>query len=161
MRDYIHIILWGCGLAVALALLGFLLVKFSLVTRKNSKRSTVLTASLVAAVTLWVLDHSSFSMGRPILDKVILFFVLWFSCFFVYWFGVAMGFKRNGHAHDFGESSILSMQYLDSHMINGSEAYFQETEIFANPTDSAGSDSSAPAAKDKKAVHIPVSRHNG
>ena len=161
MRDYIHFILWGCGLTVALALLGFLLVKLGLVTRKTSKRSAVLTASLSAAVILWVLDHSSFSLGRPILDKVILFFVLWFSCFFVYWFGVAIGLKKNGHAQDFGESSILSMQYLDSHMPDSADAYFQETEIFVNPTDPAGSDSSASVTKDKKAVHIPVSRHNG
>ena len=168
MLNTLNTILLGCGLAVMLSLFGFLLVRFGFVTRKTSKRSAVLTASLAAAIALWLLDHSSLALGRPILDKVILFFVLWFSCFFIYWLGVAQGLKtnahRHGHEHDFGDSSILSMQYLETRMHDGEGGHpnFQETEILVvNPSAPVGTESSAPSPNGKNVIHIPVKRQNG
>jgi hypothetical protein len=96
--------------------------------------------------------------------------VLWFICFFLFWVGVATGLKMFGpkQQHDFGESSILSMQFLESRMIDGyvppdeHDQSFMATEVLEGQAPKqAGTDSKTPAQEGKKVVHIPVKRLKG
>lgn len=106
-----------CGLALALLSLGGGLAWLGLITHKNSKRSAVSVASLAAVLALWLAQHSHFFMQNSVFDSIALLCVLWFVCFLLFWAGVTSGMKMSKHHHqDFGESSILSMQYPESRM---------------------------------------------
>ncbi len=164
MRAIVNLSLWGIFFALALAMIGFWLVWVGAISRKNSKRHTALAATLAAAAGLWLAERSSFALGRTGFDLVTLFFVLWFSCFFLFWAGIATGLKtfghHHGHSHDFGESSILSMQYLESRMYNphdGPPPNFQETEILlgARPAGAATANPST-SAQGKDVSHSSV-----
>lgn len=117
---WLPILVSSC-LALALVLAGLSLAFLGLITHKNSKRTTVLAASLAAAVALWLAQRSHLFIENSALDSVALLCVLWFGCFLLFWTGVIGGIKMtNHHHHDFGESSILSMQYLESRMVEQS-----------------------------------------
>lgn len=97
-------------------LAGFFLVRFGLVTRKSSKRITLLASVLMAAGGLWLTEDSKIALKQTLLDSVAFFVVLGLACFSLFWVGVVAGLKIFGDRYEpeFGESSILSMQYLDS-----------------------------------------------
>lgn len=128
-------LLIGCGFAALLALFGFLLTVFGPIDHKNSKRYTVFAASLAAAMALWLVQRSHLVQNNSIFDMTVLLLILWFSCLFVFWLGVVQGIKLTGHHADFGESSILSMQYMESRMVETDQAHhatdmdFQPTEL--------------------------------
>ncbi len=135
--------LWACGFAVAVVLAGFLLARGGAITGKNSKRMSLLAATLLAAFGLWLVVLSSLVMQQSMLDLLVWYAVLVFGCFALFWVGVVGGLKfyNFSHEQDFGESSILSMQYLDSQMLLSPDDQnwtFRETEIFA-PQGSANS----------------------
>lgn len=106
----------GIGITGCTALLGFLLTVFGPITYKNSKKYTIYIASLTAVSTLWLVQRSHLALGNSIFDVFALLLILWFFCFFLFWAGVVRGMKFVGHHHDFGDSSILSMQYMESRM---------------------------------------------
>ena len=118
MKRSLSIYLWGCLLAMLLALVGFLLVRFGIVNRKNSKRIAAMASVLVAGGGVWLADDLRLVLMQTALDAVALFVALGFGCLALFWVGVVTGFRQFGHLfdQDFGESSILSMQYLDSSM---------------------------------------------
>jgi hypothetical protein len=116
-------------------LAGFLLARGGAITRKNSKRMTLLASTLAAAFGLWLVVASSLLMQQSLLDLLVWYVVLVFACFALFWLGVVAGLKVHvsSHEQDFGESSILSMQYLDSQMLLSPDDQnwtFHETEIF-------------------------------
>ncbi|MEI8030539.1 MAG: hypothetical protein WCH35_12235 [Comamonadaceae bacterium] len=167
MKANLSIYLWGCALALVLVLVGFVLVKFGVINSKNSGRKSTLAATLAAAIALWVIDRSHIVPEPAFFDVIILFAVLWFICFFLFWVGVAGSLKMFGpkHRHDFGESSILSMQFLESRMIDGyvppdkHDPNFLATEVLEGQAPSqAGSEIPTPSQEGKKVVHIPVKR---
>ncbi len=118
MKRNLSIYLWGCLLAMLVVVVGYLLVRFGIITRKNSKRMVVLASVLVAAGGVWLADDLKLVLRQTALDTVALFVALGFGCLALFWLGVVAGFRQFGHLfdQDFGESSILSMQFLDSGM---------------------------------------------
>jgi hypothetical protein len=170
MRANLSIFLWGCVLILALVSVGLVLVKFGVINSKNNKRKYSLAATLAASIALWLIDRSHLVPEPAFFDVVILFAVLWFICFFLFWAGVATSLKMFGpkHQHDFGESSILSMQFLESRMIDGyvppdePDQSFLATEVLEGQAPKqAGTDSKTPVQEGKKVVHIPVKRLKG
>jgi hypothetical protein len=172
MRGNLSTYLWGCVLTLVLIFAGIVLVRTGVINGKNSRRKTTLTATLAASLALWFISRSHLVAEPTMFDVVILFAVLWFICFFLFWVGVAFSLRffspKRGHEHDFVESSILSMQFLESRMLDGyvpqgeHDPSFPETESLAATTPSipeAGSPT--PPADGKKVVHIPVKRLNG
>ncbi len=116
MKRSLSIYLWGCLLAILIVLAGLLLVRLGLITAKNSKRMTLLASVLAAAAGVWLVDDSKQALKSTFLDAATLFAVLGVAFFALFWVGALAGLRMFGHQHgsDFGESSILSMQYLDS-----------------------------------------------
>jgi hypothetical protein len=167
MRGNLSIYLWGCAFITNLVLAGYLLARLNLITIKNSKRKASLASTLAAACGLWLTEHSKLVLEPTVMDVVAFFTVLWFACFFLFWAGVTFGFRRYGHkhGHDFGESSILSMQYLDSHVPvsdDDQHSNFRPTEIWLpEPPKPSSSQNADGVADDSKVVHIPVKRWNG
>jgi hypothetical protein len=167
MKANLSMYLWGCVLALVLALVGFTLVRFGVINSKNSRRKNTLTATLTASIALWLIERFRLVPEPAFFDVVILFAVLWFICFFLFWVGVAGSLKMFGpkHQHDFGESSILSMQFLESRMIDGyvppdeHDQSFLATEVLVGQApNQAGTESPTPPQEGKKVVHIPVKR---
>jgi hypothetical protein len=167
MRGNLSIYLWGCAFVINLVLIGFILARLHLITIKNSKRKASLASTLAAACGLWLTERSKLVLEPTIMDVVAFFTVLWFACFFLFWTGVTFGLKRHGHkhGHDFGDSSILSMQYLDSHMpVSDDDLHsnFHPTEIWLpEPHKASSGQGGGSAPDDSKVVHIPVKRWNG
>lgn len=123
------------GFAASLVVSAFAMVMFGLITQRHSKRATILAASLASAVALWLVQNSHYVLGNSALDVVVLYCALWFACFLLFWTGVITGIKLSGQHQEFGNSSILSMQYLDSRMVDphathgDQQADFQETIV--------------------------------
>jgi hypothetical protein len=170
MKGHLSIYLWGCFLALALVLVGFMFIKIGVISGKNSRRKTMLAATLASAFALWLIEGSRLVPAPAIFDLITLFIVLWFFCFFLFWVGVGTGLKIFGPKHqaDFAESSILSMQFLESRMLDGyvpqdeHDQSFPETEsLAAAPPSIPEAGSPTPPAEGKKVVHIPVKRLNG
>lgn len=169
MKGNLSIYLWGCFLALVLVLIGFVFIKIGVINGKNSRRKTTLAATLAATLVLWLINGSRLIPEPAFFDVVILFAVLWFFCFFLFWVGVGMGLKMFGpkQEHDFAESSILSMQFLESRMLDGyvpadeHDQSFPETESLDKAPLTPGADHLTPPADGKKIVHIPVKRLNG
>jgi hypothetical protein len=134
--------LWACGFTMAVVLAGFLLSKANAITSKNSKRVTLFASTLAAAFGLWLVVGASLVMQQSLLDLLVWYAVLVFGCFALFWVGVVAGLKIYGPSHeqDFGESSILSMQYLDSQMLLSPDDQnwtFKETEMFTSESPAA------------------------
>jgi hypothetical protein len=108
----------GLGIAIFMAVLSFLLVVFGPINPKNGKRYSLFAASLASVSLFWLIQRSHIALGNSFLDIFALLIILWFLCFFVFWAGVVRGIKFTGQHHDFGESSILSMQYMESRMVD-------------------------------------------
>jgi len=159
MKTSLSIYLWGCLLAMLVVLLGLVLVRFGLVTSKNSKRTTLLASLLAAGGCLWLMADSSFVQKQSFLDVLALYAVLIVACFALFWLGVVAGLRRFGHRHgqDFSESSILSMQYLDSDMnlVQAEHDWdFDATQVLS--TDVPNSSEPKPTLSDRTAGRNPV-----
>ncbi len=112
-------VLIAVGIAASLALMSFLLVLFGPINHKNGNRYSVFAASLSSVSLLWLVQRSHLTLGNSLFDISALLLILWFLCYFILWAGVTKGLKFAGHHHhDFGESSILSMQYMESRMVD-------------------------------------------
>lgn len=114
-----------CSVPLIVGLTGFLLVAFNVITTKNSVKYAVLMSMLFAATELWFAVHRRIDLGQGGFDLVILFFLLWFLTFFVFWLGMGFGLRKfsrtvHGQRHDFGDSSILSMQYEETRVADES-----------------------------------------
>jgi hypothetical protein len=110
-----------CSTPLIIGLTGFLLVAFGFITAKNSQKFAILISTLLASTEMWIASHFQIDLGQGSFDLLILFFVLWFSTFFVFWIGMVLGLRKfqrslHGQMHDFGHSSILSMQYVETRM---------------------------------------------
>ena len=118
MKRSLSIYLWGFLLAMLAVLVGFLLVRVGIVTRKNSKRIAVMASLLGAASGVWLADDLKLVLQQTFMDKAALFVALLTGFLALFWAGIVTGFRQFSHLHeqDFGESSILSMQFLDSGM---------------------------------------------
>jgi hypothetical protein len=124
-------VLLGIGIAICLALMSFLLVLFGPINHKNGNRYSVFAASLSSASLLWLIQRTHLALGNSLFDIFALLLVLWFSCFFLFWAGVTKGLKFTGHHHhDFGESSILSMQYMESRLVDHHQAHNEQENDF-------------------------------
>jgi hypothetical protein len=121
----------GTGIATFLALMSFLLVLFGPINYKNGKRYSVFAASLSSVSLLWLIQRSHLALGNSIFDMFALLLILWFFCLFLFWAGVVKGLKFTGQHHDFGESSILSMQYMDSRMVAPNPVHNEQDQDFA------------------------------
>ncbi|MEI8171514.1 MAG: hypothetical protein WCG50_17715 [Rhodoferax sp.] len=166
----LNICILGFGLASVIAMVGFALVYSGGINVKNSKKSSALGATLLAACGMWLTGHFSLGPRHEGFDLVITFSVLWFLCLFVFWTGIAMGLgwklrHKRGHDSDFGHSSMLSMQFIDTHLhesLGKHPPNFQETEILLvkQPAHINPDGSSSPATGEGD-IKIPVTRHNG
>ncbi len=118
MNRSLSVYLWGLLVAMLAVLAGFLLVRVGIITRKNSKRIAVVASLLVAAGGVWLADDLKLVLQQSYVDTAALFVALGSGCLALFWAGIVAGFRQFGHLHeqDFGESSILSMQFLDSRM---------------------------------------------
>jgi hypothetical protein len=121
----------GIGIALSLALISFLLVLFGPINHKNGSRFSLFAASFSSVSLLWVIQRSHLALGNSAFDILALLLILWFSCYFLLWAGVVKGLKFTGHhLHDFGESSILSMQYMESRMLDHHPAHKEHGNDF-------------------------------
>ena len=111
-------VLIGLSFAISMAVVSFLLVLFGPINHKNGKRYSVFAASLSSVALLWLVQRSHLALGNSFFDIFALLLILWFSCLFLFWAGVTRGIKFTGKHQDFGESSILSMQYMESRMVD-------------------------------------------
>ena len=170
MLKILNLIILGCGLALVVALAGFALTWAGTITTKNSKKYATLAATLLAGLGMWLSGHVRISAEHASYDLVVTFFAMWFMSLFVFWAGIAVGLSKKyghkrGHEHDFGESSMLSMQFMDTRMhesLGVHPANFQETEILlVKQPAHADVNSKTPAAQTEHVIHIPVTRHNG
>jgi hypothetical protein len=126
MTKILNLLIVVASAPIVVGLTGFLLVAFGLVTSKNSKKSAVLLSTLLAAIELWFASHLQIDLGQGGFDLFILFFVLWFTTFFVFWLGMVIGINKfqrpvKGHEQDFVHSSILSMQFHETKMADESK----------------------------------------
>ena len=167
MLKILNLIILGCGLALIVALAAFALTWAGAITTKNSKKYATLAAAVLAGLGMWLTGHTRISAEHASYDLVVTFFVMWFISLFVFWAGIAVGLSKKyghkrGHEHDFGESSMLSMQFMDTHMhesLGVHPANFQETEVLlVKPPAHADANGKPPT---ESGIHISVTRHNG
>jgi hypothetical protein len=109
------------SIPLSIGFIGFLLVAFGFITAKNSQKFAILISTLLASAEMWIASHFHIDLGQGNFDLFILFFVIWFFTYFVFWIGMVLGLKKfqkslHGQMHDFGHSSILSMQYVETRM---------------------------------------------
>ena len=156
MKRSLSIYLWGFLLAMLAVLAGFLLVRFGIINRKSSKRIVLVASLLAAAGGVWLADDLKLVLQQTALDMVALFVALVTGFLALFWAGIVAGFRQFSHLHeqDFGESSILSMQFLDSGMdLSPGEPIWkpQTSEKFS--AESPLPAGSAPATRDSASGH--------
>lgn len=157
MKFFLDTALLWLGLAVVLLVLGALAARFHLFHPRSAKRYSVLLATLLAAVELMLTQRGGYTQGQEFLDYSAWFGVLWFHSFFMLWGGVSWGL-RHVHGADFGESSMLSMQYLDSHEdVDASQAGWAQTQQWPAHVGLVPGESATTVAQD--GTRIPVVRH--
>lgn len=160
MLKILNLIILSCGLAVIVALAGFAMAWAGAITSKSTKKYATLAATLLAGLGMWLTGHTGLSAEHASYDLVVTFFVMWFLSLFVFWAGIALalskkyGHKR-GHENDFGESSMLSMQFVDTRM---HESLGTHPANFQAHADASGK---TPASPTEPVISIPVTRHNG
>lgn len=166
MRFFIDTALWWLALAGILMVAGAIAGRFGWVSARRPVRLTFLVATLLTAVELLVTQRLGLIQGNSVIDLAGWIGVLWFHSFFMLWAGVSWGLRsriRAGKSHSaFSESSMLSMQYMDSHEDpNSEDLHWQATQLWPGP---AAAPASAPAVVEGSTVasdgtRIPIVRH--
>jgi hypothetical protein len=109
-------LIWSAWAIVLLVAAGYFFVRRRWVVRKNARRSSVLAASATAAIGMAFTQHSQFPLEYTSVDIFAWFAAAWVVSLGAFWGGISMAARKDGYHfhHDFGESSMLSMQYVDS-----------------------------------------------
>lgn len=164
MRFFIDTALWWLALAGVLVLAGAVAGRMGWVSARRPLRRTFLVATLLTALELLITQRLGLIQGNTAIDLAGWIGVLWFHSFFMLWAGVSWGLRsriRAGKSPSaFSESSMLSMQYMDSHEDpNPEDLHWQATQLW--PASSGGS---ATAVVEGSTVasdgtRIPIVRH--
>jgi hypothetical protein len=108
------------GSAAVLLLLGYLWAHFGRLPQSKMAGKAALVASVLAVIGIFIVQKMGLTPGRNWLDGLVLFWVCWFHAYFMCWGGMFLG-KRQQYAKKatpsafgFKQSSILSMQFMDS-----------------------------------------------
>ncbi|MGI9135245.1 MAG: hypothetical protein ACR2I0_15090 [Rhodoferax sp.] len=98
------------GIGVISMLIGALWTRLKVTTVKTVKQHAFFVAVAMAALGMAAVVASRLFVGRTVLDTVTWLGAMWFFYFFLFWCGFRVTIGGMEH-QDFGESSILSMQY--------------------------------------------------
>lgn len=108
------------GSAAALLLMGYLWAHWGRLPQSKMAGKAALAASGLAVAGIFVVQKMGLTQGRTWLDGLVLFWVFWFHSYFMCWGGMFLGKHRQyakkttPSAFGFKQSSILSMQFMDS-----------------------------------------------
>ena len=112
MQLYVINALQLLGLGCISSLIGVLCVLLKLTNVKNLKGHAVFVTTILSFVGLAVLFQSRLFVARSLLDSLTWFSAMWFVYLLLFLLGFKLSNGRRDH-HEFGESSMLSMQYGD------------------------------------------------
>ncbi|MCX7240366.1 MAG: hypothetical protein WCK83_10990 [Burkholderiales bacterium] len=110
MKPYIINALQIFGIGAISMLIGALWTRLQITNAKNVRQHAIFVAAVMAGLGMAAVIASRLFVGRSALDTVTWLAALWFFYFFLFWCGFRVCIGNVAH-HDFGESSILSMQY--------------------------------------------------
>jgi hypothetical protein len=114
-KDILVTFLVGGALAIVLGLVSVMLVKSRTIHANNAKRFAAIAGALAASIGLFLTQRTGFAIASTLFDLGTFLAVLWVICFSLLWAVIATAINRYHAEGEFGESSMLSMMYLDSH----------------------------------------------
>jgi heme/copper-type cytochrome/quinol oxidase subunit 4 len=101
--------------AVFLTVGGLALVWTGKLRTKGLNRHALMAATLVGIAGYWLSQRSKLAVQMSSIDLGVYLVLVCVLAYIAFWLAVGKALTKKYHSHDFQESSVLSMLYVDSH----------------------------------------------